>query len=568
MVWKRSRKKQRGAELHPDEILLDINNLPQFDRQQFEGRMEQALSKRSFRNLFIVMMVVALFFVGRLGFLQIAHSAYYEQKSENNSLNHIAVFADRGVIYDRNGVELAWNTLGNDVVPTFRNYIPEGGFASLLGYVSYPAKDAKGKFWQTRTMGKDGVEKQFDTELAGQNGTQLIETDVNGNTISQGLIEDPVQGKNISLSIDSRVQSTLYNGIKDLAEKSGYVGGAGAVMDIKTGELIAMTSYPEYDESVLSAGKDTALINSYIQSPSRPFLNRLTDGLYTPGSIVKPFLALGALQENVIDPDTILHTNGVLKVPNPYSPGQFTSFKDNANHGDVDMRKAIAVSSDVYFYEVGGGFGSQPGLGIANIDKYADLFGIGQKTGVNFSGELAGTVPSIAWKAKNFKSDPVWHIGDTYHTSIGQYGFQVTPIQMLRAVGGIASRGTLLTPTILKSTDGKPTGPVVHLPFTDAQYDVIFQAMRMVVTDPEGTATNLQDPNIAVAAKSGTAQINNNTRVNSWIEGFFPLDQPKYAFIVLMENGPIVSSGAKYAIKPVIDLYSSQPDLHAELLTE
>lgn len=560
MVWKR-RKKKQVQELHPDEILLDVNNLPAFDRQQFEGRMEQPLSKRSFGILLGVMTVVAAFFVGRLGFLQIAKSAYYEQKSENNSLNHIAVFADRGVIYDRNGVELAWNTPGNDVVPTFRNYIAEGGFSSLLGYVSYPAKDSKGKFWQTRTMGKDGVEKQFDADLAGQNGTQLIETDVNGNTISQGLIEDPVQGKNISLSIDSRVETILYNGIKSLAEQSGYVGGAGAVMDIKTGELIAMTSYPEYDENILSTGKDTATINGYLQDPARPFLNRLTDGLYTPGSIVKPFFAIAALQEGIINPDTMLHTTGEVRIPNPYAPGQYTIFKDNANHGDVDMRKAIAVSSDAYFYEIGGGLGNQPGLGIANINKYSDLFGIGKKTGVNFSGELGGIVPGIEWKAKNFPKDPTWRVGDTYHTAIGQYGYQVTPIQMLRALGGLASHGTLVTPTILKSLDGKPLGPVQHLPFTEAQYRVIDEAMRRTVTDPEGTATNLNNPDVAVAAKSGTAQINGNTRVNSWIEGYFPLSAPKYVFVVLMENGPIVSSGAKYAIKPVIEWYAQNPDL-------
>ncbi|MDB5254851.1 MAG: penicillin-binding protein 2, penicillin-binding protein 2 [Candidatus Nomurabacteria bacterium] len=561
MVWKRRSKKKYIAELQPDEILLDVNNLPAFDRQQFEGRMEQPLSKKSFNVLFGVMIVSALFFVGRLGILQIGQSAFYEKKSENNSLNHIAVFADRGVIYDRNGVELAWNTIGDDVVPTFRNYITQNGYASLLGYVSYPAKDSKGKFWQTRTMGKDGVEKQFDTELAGQNGTQLVETDVNGNTISQGLIEDPVQGKNISLSIDSRVQATLFDGIKALAEQSGYVGGAGAVMNINTGELVAMTSYPEYDENALSAGKDSVLISSLLTDPARPFLNRMTDGLYAPGSIVKPFLAIGALQEGIINPDTFLHTTGEVRIPNPYFPGQYTIFKDNANHGDVDMRKAIAVSSDAYFYEIGGGLGSQPGLGIANIDKYSKLFGIGVKTGINFSGELTGVIPDIAWKAKNFPKDPTWRVGDTYHTAIGQYGFQVTPIQMLRAVAGLASHGTLVTPTILKSVDGKPTGLVQKLPFTEPQYRVIDEAMRMTVTDPNGTATNLLNPTIAVAAKSGTAQIKGNTRVNSWIEGYFPLNAPKYAFVVLMENGPIVSSGAKYAIKPVIELYAANPEL-------
>jgi cell division protein FtsI/penicillin-binding protein 2 len=260
MVWKRNtKKKKRVIELHPDEILLDVNNLPAFDRQQFEGRMEQPIKKRAFTTLLLVMILTAVFFVGRLGFLQIIKSGYYELKSEQNSLDHIAVFADRGVIYDRNGVELAWNTPGNDVVPTFRNYITNPGFASLLGYVSYPAKDSKGRFWQTSTIGKAGIEKQFNDELAGQNGAQLIETDVSGKIVSKSTIDDPVQGKNVSLSIDSTIQATLYNGIQTLAQQSGYVGGAGAIMDINTGELIAMTSYPEYDENVLATGKDTAL---------------------------------------------------------------------------------------------------------------------------------------------------------------------------------------------------------------------------------------------------------------------------------------------------------------------
>jgi penicillin-binding protein 2 len=563
MVWKRNRKKRRVAELNPDEILLDVNNLPEFDRQQFEGRMEQPIAKRSFNVLLTVIVIVALFFIGRLSLLQLMKGSYYEKKSEQNSLNHIAVFADRGVIYDRNGVELAWNTPGNDVVPTFRDYIAQPGFASLLGYVSYPAKDNKGHFWQTRTMGKDGIERQFDTDLAGQNGTQLIETDVSGKTVSESTIEDPVEGKNISLSIDSKVQSTLYNGIQSVAQQSGYIGGAGAIMNIKTGEMIAMTSYPQYDPNILSAGKDTATINGYLQDPGRPFLDRVTDGLYTPGSIVKPFLAIAALQEGVISPTTVLHTNGELKIPNPYVPGQYTVFIDNANHGDVDMTKALAVSSDVYFYEIGGGFGSQPGLGISNIDKYVQLFGIGAKTGINFAGELTGTVPGVAWKAQHFPTDPTWHIGDTYHTAIGQYGFQVTPIQMLRAIAGIASRGTLVTPSILKSVDGKPIGKTVQLPFNDSEYTPIFDGMHMDAL-PGGTAANLQNPTVTVAAKTGTAQIKGNTRVNSWVEGFFPLEHPQYAFVVLMEDGPLVSVGASHAMQPVIDLYAANPNLLTE----
>jgi penicillin-binding protein 2 len=557
-MLRRSRRRViRTVALEPDEILLDVHNSPAFDRQQFEGRMEQAISKRSLSALFGVMVFVAMCFTVRLGVLQLARADYYEKKSEQNSLGHIPIFADRGIIYDRNGVELAWNTIGNEISPTAREYTKDGGFAALVGYVSYPAKDKSGNLWQEKIIGKDGIEKEFDTALGGINGTNLVETDVSGEILSQSMIEPPTRGENLALSIDATMQKTLFDGIKALAEQSGYKGGAGAVMDIRTGELFALTSYPEYDQSILSDGKDIATIRSYLTGSERPFLNRMTEGLYTPGSIVKPFLGLAALQENIISPTKVIHTTGELRIPNPYNPGQFSIFKDNDDHGDVDMRKAIAVSSNVYFYQISGGFGEQKGLGIANIEKYYELFGIGEKTGINISGELAGTVPSIAWKAKNFKGDR-WRLGDTYHTAIGQYGFQVTPIQMLRAVAGIASRGTLVTPTILKNATNAPVAST-KLPFTETQYNVIHDAMYMTVT--EGSAGRLNMPNLSVGAKTGTAQIKGNTRVNSWVIGFFPVEQPRFAFTVLMEDGPKISGGAPHAFRPVLELFVERPEL-------
>lgn len=557
MQWRRNKKSYKHLELHPDEILLDVHNLPAFNTQQFEGRMERAIPKKSLWALFGVFLFVAIGFSVRLGYLQLTRAEYYQTKSEQNSLDHIPVFADRGVIYDRNGVELAWNSVGDDTVPTFREYIQTEGFASVLGYVTYPAKDKKGVLWQDRVIGKDGIERELDTQLAGQNGTQLIETNVGGDILPGSLIEEPIQGANVTLALDARVQETLFTGMKALALQSGYVGGAGAVLDIKTGELLALTSYPEFNQSVMSLGKDAALIKEYMQGEGKPFLNRMTEGLYTPGSIVKPFLGLAALQEGIIDPYKTIFSSGELRVPHPYNPGQFTIFKDNKAHGAVDMRHAIAVSSNIYFYQIGGGFGTQKGLGIANIEKYSRLFGIGEKTGVDMAGELTGVIPSVEWKAKRFNGDP-WRIGDTYNTSIGQYGFQVTPIQMLRATASIASRGTLVTPTIHKFLDNKQ-GVSTELPFSDAQFSVIHDAMRLVVT--EGTGGALFNSTVTVAAKTGTAQIKNNTRVNSWAIGFFPLEKPRYAFTVLMENGPKVSSGAAHAMKPVIQWFAEHPEL-------
>lgn len=542
-------------ELHPDEILLDARNLPSFNKQQFEGTLERPIAKRSLRILYWCMVLVGSYFVFVLAKVQISEHELYAQKSAQNSLDHVPIFADRGIIYDRNGIELVANVFDEEVGLTRRSYVQEYGFANIVGYVSYPAKDSKGIFWQDRTVGKGGAEKQFDAQLAGVNGKQLIETNVSGDIISKGVVEPPIQGANLSLSLDARIQKTLYEGIRDLADRSGYVGGTGAVMNINTGELYALTSFPEYNPDVLSHGEDKAMINHYLQSTTRPLLNRALDGLYTPGSIVKPFLAVAALEEAIITPNKTIFSDGTLEVPNPYNPSMTTIFRDNKAHGSVAMREALAVSSNIYFYEIGGGFGSQKGLGISNIEKYARMFGIGEKSGIDIGAEREGNIPSIAWKARVFKGDP-WRLGDTYNTSIGQYGFQVTPIQMVRATAALAARGVLRTPTILK-TDTFQQGE--RLGLRDDVYIPVHEGMRMSVT--EGTTQALNNPILHVAAKSGTAQIKNNTRVNSWVIGFFPYEKPQFAFVVLMEDGPKVSSGAVHAFKPVVDIFATTPAL-------
>lgn len=558
MVWRRNRRSIKTRELHPDEILLDARNLPSFDKQQFEGQLERPIAKRPLRILYVFMSVVALYFIVVLSNVQLSKHDFYTQKSEQNSLDHVPIFADRGVVYDRNGVELVSNALDEAIGLTRRAYTKDHGFSNILGYVSYPAKDQKGIFWQDRTIGKDGVEKEFDDVLAGENGTQLIETNVQGDIISGGVVDRPVQGQNLTLAVDARVQKALYEGIRALAEQSGYVGGTGVVMDINTGELYAMTSFPEYSSDIMSRGEDKETINHYLKSPTKPLLNRAIDGVYTPGSIVKPFFALGALQEQIITPHKIIYTNGKLEIPNPYNPKLKTVFKDNANHGPVDMIKALAVSSNVYFYEICGGFGDQKGLGISNLEKYARLFGLGQKTGVDILGEREGNIPSIEWKAKRFPGDP-WRVGDTYNTAIGQYGFQVTPIQMVRAVGAMASRGRLQAPTIIKTDKSKDQK---NLPIDSSMYTAVHEGMRASVLEETTRALNIEA--LHVAAKSGTAQIKNNTRVNSWVIGFFPYENPRFAFTVLMEDGPKVSSGAVHAFKPVVDIFANTPGLLSE----
>jgi len=242
---------------------------------------------------------------------------------------------------------------------------------------------------------------------------------------------------------------------------------------------------------------------------------------------------MGVLNENIIDPLTIIHDTGSISVVNPYDLTQTAVFRDWKVLGDLDLRHAIAMSSDVYFYTVGGGFGNQKGLGISRIEKYMHLFGFGSSTPPSFFQGAPGLVPSPAWKQENSHED--WFLGDTYHTAIGQYSSLATPVQVIRAVAAMANEGTLLTPTILKG-DGPHVERTIDLPKSD--FDIVHQGMRLSVQI--GVASALNVPYVAVAGKSGTAELGaTKANVNSWITGFFPYDNPHYAFAIVMEHGSV-----------------------------
>ncbi len=541
--------------IDPDEIFLDSKNLPNFNTQQFEGRLEKSIPKRSIFIVGLFFLAVSFVFTWQIINLQIVKGEAFFKKSENNTLTRRPIFAERGLIYDRAGTLLSWNawekTDINKLSSPERSYHSSPGFGLLLGYVSTPAKDSSGFYWQDNFIGKDGVEKYFNDRLTGENGVRITEINVEGEIQSENMILPPEAGENISLSVDARIQTKMYEFIAQMAKDSSFMGGGGAIMDISNGELLAITSYPEYNGNILSNGSDTKTINGYFTDKRKVFLNRAVSGLYSPGSIVKPFLGYGALVENVISPLKVILSNGSISIPNPYFPEKKSVFKDHGVFGYVDMRKAIAVSSDVYFYEIGGGFEDQKGLGIVNIDKYSKLFGIGEKTGINLGGEKDGTIPTPEWKTKTFKGDP-WRVGDTYNTSIGQYGFQVTPIQMARAVAGIANMGKMYTPHVTLA-DQSFESQVTTIPVDEGKMKVIHEGMRQAVT--EGTCLALNLPNIKVAAKSGTAQVGlGNTNTNSWIVGFFPYENPRYSFALVMERGPKAASGnATRVMSQVID---------------
>jgi len=365
MFWFRKQslfeRKREHKDIAPDEIFLDASNLPNFDTYQFEGRLERPVSNRALVAVSVFFVLVIIITAGRLWELQVVKGDLYFEVSEENRLDHEIIFARRGVIVDRKGVPIAWNesipqteesvlgvstsTESRQAPPVVRRYYDELGFAHILGYVSYPKKDTQGFYFQEEIIGQDGVELFYDALLAGENGRRLTETNALGEQLSKTSVYQPTDGDRLNLSIDASIQTELYKYISALAEDVGFIGGGAVILDITNGEVLALTSAPEYDLNVITDGEDTETIEQYFNDPAKPFLNRVIGGLYTPGSIIKPFIALGALGNNLIDPATEIFSSGELVVPNPFDSSRPTIFKDWKAHGWVDMRTALAVSS-------------------------------------------------------------------------------------------------------------------------------------------------------------------------------------------------------------------------------
>jgi penicillin-binding protein 2 len=327
-------------------------------------------------------------------------------------------------------------------------------------------------------------------------------------------------------------------------------------MDVDTGEVRALVSYPEYNPNVMSSGGPGSVIAGYSSDSRQPYLDRAVAGLYTPGSIVKPMEASVALTDGIITPDFTIYDSGSISVPNPYDPKHPSIFKDWKALGTEDLRRAIGFSSDVYFYTVGGGFGGQKGLGIDRLKYWYQTFGFTKPTGIELPHEASGFVPDAAWKQKTY-NEP-WRIGDTYHVAIGQYAMQVTPLEAARAVAAIANGGKLVKPTILA---GQPTAGE-SIAVSPAALQVVREGMRLGAT--EGTSVGLSDLSfVHVAGKTGTAQLGlHNEYYNSWAVGFFPYEHPKYVYVIVMEHGPSGNLlGGVYAVHQALsELHSTAPE--------
>lgn len=448
---------------------------------------------------------------------------------------------------------------------TIRAYADSPAFSHVVGYVSGITRDDIAKdpsVLERGQIGRGGAELQYGTLLRGILGKKIVETDSRGLVLSESVFEADEAGESVVLGISAELEQVMYNAIADTAQARGFDAGSAVMLDVRTGEVLGLVSYPGYDMNALARGGPAQKVTEALSGAQKPLFNRAVSGMYPPASTIKPFLAMAAVEEGIIRPETNIVTTGKIVVPNPYDPARPTVFPDWKNHGTVNMTRAIAVSSNAYFYTIGGGFGTITGLGLQRIRSYLSRFGLGTATGIDTPGEQSGIVPDEAWKAEQYPDDPVWRIGDTYHISIGQGGLLVTPLQMARAVLAIANGGDVVQPRILRGIIGKNgvvdmsakkhterTGVIGAAALTAAR-----SGMRAAVQ--EGTAIGVSSLPMPVAAKTGTAQFGVRGRVHSWFEGYAPYEDPEIVLVVTMENGSEHNLiGATYVASTILRWY-------------
>jgi penicillin-binding protein 2 len=425
-------------------------------------------------------------------------------------------------------------------------------------------------------VGKAGVELTYESLLRGSTGSRAIEVDSSGRELAVIESNAATPGFNLVLSIDVQLQRRVEEILRESMGES--LNAAAVVIDVHTGDILALVSLPNYDSSVFTGEVDQAALNAFVEDPAKPMLNHAISEMYAPGSTFKQITGLAALQEGVATAGTEIFSPGYLDVENEYLPGVFDRFMDwRSDLGTMNFYRGLAMSSDVYFYYLSGGYfdkGQQVfrGLGATRLAEWARTFGLGGETGIDLPGESEGLVPDPEWKEETVGEG--WLLGDTYNFGIGQGYVASTPLQMLLVTAAIANGGDLLVPHVVKElTDG--AGNVVSLARETVQQnlnidprnlDIMREAMRQVVDGGSGFTAEV--PGVAVAGKTGTAEFGeeiapNRYKEHGWFTGFAPFENPEVAVVVFHEQGNGSGTAAPTAAR-ILDYYFNEHNLAHE----
>lgn len=456
-------------------------------------------------------------------------------------------------------------------LPTFgiesgftRDYQDAEAMAPVVGYVGYPtAADLKSSpgLRTDDMVGKEGVEAFYDSRLRGTPGVSVERRDARGRVVDSPGASAPRMAPPLTLNIDAGLQSYFYDRMTQALAQLGRHVGVGIALDPRNGEILALVGAPSFDPNAMSGPGHNDEKLAALSSPYEPLFNRAIAGAYNPGSTIKPLVGVAALAENVIDPSRKIFSPGYLDIPNPYDPTKHTRALDWQYQGWVNLASAIAQSSDVYFYEVGGGTppgGDEtgqtfPGLGISRLEDWWRKFNLGSKTGIDLPGEGGGFLPSPSWKEQN--DGRPWLLGDTYNVSIGQGDLLLTPIQLINYIATVASKGKMYVPEIVHQDSPRLLADLTSLA---PEFGEVEKGMLEASQAPNGSAYMLHVLPYVVAAKTGSAQIENNTQENAFFVGYGPAgasSTPQIAVLVLIEHSKEGSPNAIPIAKDVFQWY-------------
>jgi len=431
---------------------------------------------------------------------------------------------------------------------------PVVSMSHILGYLGRINEEEYGElktegYLPADTIGKTGIESAYETILRGNYGKKKIEVDALGREQKILAQEDAVEGKDLTLAIDMRLQEEAERFLRTSAGLNGPGRGAAIAMDPRTGEILALVSWPAYNSNTFSSGITSEEYDGLLQDPNRPLYPRAIAGIYPPGSTIKLIVAAAALTERIITPNTSFVSSGGIRVSRWFFPDWKIG-----GHGVTNVVKAISESVNTFFYAIGGGWETFDGLGVEKLGAYFHAFGLGERLGIDLPGEGRGFVPSIEWK-EDTKDEP-WYIGDTYHLAIGQGDILVTPLQVTAWTAVFANGGDLLKPQLLKVDQPE----IIRLQVVPPDViETVRQGMRETVTGDRGSARGLQLSPWPIAGKTGTAQWKTGEQNHAWFTGFAPYDDPEIVVTVLIEAGGEGSTAAAPVARNIIETWLRLP---------
>ena len=498
-------------------VLTSQTNRRGYARQDDEDYPTARMRVRSLAlGLFFVLAVIA----SRLFYLQVLTGGQHVLLSQNNHIEKNIEYAPRGIIRDSQGIELVKNReeMGNKG----REYPLASASAHLLGYVSEANPEEIGCSegicrYLGSYVGRSGVESAMENTLKGRDGGKLVELDVGGQEVRALGKNDSERGQDVTLSVDSRLQKIMQDELGDRM-------GSAVAIDMQ-GKVLGLYSSPSYDPNLFTVRPNSELLRSLLSDRSKQyFLNRAISGSYAPGSVFKLVTAYAALETGKIDRETLIEDTGEIRI-DQYRFGNWYYDQYGRKEGELDVERALARSNDVFFYKIG------EMTGVDELTKWAKKFGLGEKTGIELSGESVGLVPTRLWRER--MTGEKWYLGNTYHLSIGQGDLLATPLQIARMTLGAVS-GRLCQVSVLLSTPAR----CEDIGLKQENVEIVRAGMKGVCS-AGGTAFPFFEFAPYVLCKTGTAehagQKSESDLPHAWITVAYPGENPEMILVVMLE---------------------------------